>query len=281
MNKFTALDRVNALYSVINTDPISIINNTKLSSSILIYIKKSGVVLKINDNPNILPHKDSVFYINKDTEVTVQAKKNSSYDIYYFTSSEVKRVFNILSTLIINTTENTAKENCKHHNYDENYLCLESRDGDHSIFRMLHEDITPLRKTHILLYFLSSHPTLSLFYFFRKNIKFTFSESIRLIIEDDLSAPWTISDISKMMYTSESTARKKLSKENQTFSKILLEVRMHAAAKMILTTEKSINIVAQSVGYTSSSYFIKSFKNFFKITPKQLSLKIKRESIEK
>ena len=71
MNKFTALDRVNALYSVINTGPISIINNTKLSSSILIYIKKSGVVLKINDNPNILPHKDSVFYINKDTEVTV------------------------------------------------------------------------------------------------------------------------------------------------------------------------------------------------------------------
>ncbi|HAJ7145446.1 TPA: helix-turn-helix domain-containing protein [Escherichia coli] len=73
----------------------------------------------------------------------------------------------------------------------------------------------------------------------------------------------------------------KLLHKNQIISGILLEVRMQAAARMILTTEKHINSVAQSVGYTSPSYFIKSFKNFFKITSKQLSLKFGRTSAEK
>ncbi|HAZ3652598.1 TPA: hypothetical protein J1015_004544, partial [Escherichia coli] len=87
MNKFTALERVNALYSVIYTGQISSINNIKLSNSILLYIKQPGVILKINDGKEIIPHKDSVFFIDKGAVVTLQTKKNESYDIYYFSIS--------------------------------------------------------------------------------------------------------------------------------------------------------------------------------------------------
>lgn len=281
MNKFTTLERVNILYSVIFAGQISGINKTRLSNSILLYVKQSGVVVKINDEKEIFPHKDSVFYIDKGAVVTVQTKRNESYDVYYYSISEVRKVFNILCSLILGASDSAGKSNSEQNYYDENYLYIVSNEGDYSIFRKLHTDISAPRKIHIILYFLSGRSTSSLFYFFKKNINLTFSESVKSIIEEDLSAPWKISDVSKIMYTSESSIRKRLLHENQTFSGILLEVRMQAAARMILTTEKHINSVAQSVGYTSPSYFIKSFKNFFKITPKQLSLKFRRTSAEK
>lgn len=275
MNKFTALDRVNALYSAIYTSQYLNINNTTLSSSVLLYIKQSGVVLKIDDENEISPNKDSVFYLDKGSVVTIQAKKNSSYDIYYFSVREVKEVYYILCSLNFNATNGIIERNGYQHPAKENYLHLEADEGDFSIFRKLHANISISKKAHILLYFLSGYSTSSLVHFFKKNITFSFSERIKSIIEEDLAAPWKITDISQRMYISESSIRKKLLQENQTFNNLLLDVRMHAAAKMILTTEKHINVIAQSVGYTSPSYFIKAFKDYFEITPKQLSLKIR------
>ncbi|EFC1633334.1 TPA: helix-turn-helix transcriptional regulator [Escherichia coli] len=281
MNKITALERVNVLYSVIYAGQNSNINNIRLRSSILLYIKQSGIVLKINNGKDIIPHKDSVFFIDKGAVVTLQTKKSESYDIYYFSISEIKRAFNILCTLIFNASDYEERTNYNQDNYKGNYLYVKLAEGDYFIFKRLHSDISVLRKTHVLLYFLSGHATSLLFYFFRKNIEFSFSESVKLIIEEDLSASWKISDICNIMYISESSVRKKLLQENKTFCGILLEARMQAAAKMILTTEKHINAVSKRVGYSSPSYFIKSFKNFFKITPKQLSLKVRRTSTEK
>ncbi|EGJ4978951.1 AraC family transcriptional regulator [Escherichia coli :H19] len=277
MNKFTALERVNALYSVIYEGQISSINNIKLSNSILLYIKQPGVILKINDGKEIIPHKDSVFFIDKGAVVTLQTKKNESYDIYYFSISEIKRVFNIFCALSFNIFDCEKNTNTNQNSNENNHLHVKLIEGDYFIFRRLYADISVIKKTHILLYFLSEHSTSLLFYFFKKNIELTFSESVKSIIEEDLSASWKISDLCKIMYISESSMRKKLLQENKTFCGILLEVRMQAAAKLILTTEKHINVIAQSVGYTSPSYFIKSFKNFFKITPKQLSLKFRRK----
>lgn len=75
MNKITALERVNVLYSVIYAGQNSNINNIRLRSSILLYIKQSGIVLKINNGKDIIPHKDSVFFIDKGAVVTLQTKK--------------------------------------------------------------------------------------------------------------------------------------------------------------------------------------------------------------
>ncbi|CAD5780898.1 AraC family transcriptional regulator [Escherichia coli] len=277
MNKITALERVHALYSAIYAGQISSINNIKLNNSILLYIKRSGVILKINDENEIIPHKDSVFFIDKGAVVTLQTKKNESYDIYYFSISEMKRVFNIFCALILNVSDCAKRTNDNQSYNENNHLYVKLVEGDYFIFRKLHADISVLRKAHILLYFLSECSTSLLFCFFQRNIMLSFSESVKSIIEEDLSVSWKISDVCRIMYISESSMRKKLLQENKTFCGILLEVRMQAAAKMILTTEKHINAVAQSVGYTSSSYFIKSFKNFFKITPKQLSLKVRKK----
>lgn len=79
-----------------------------------------------------------------------------------------------------------------------------------------------------------------------------------------------------LLHISEVSIRKKLLKENNNFNKIVLDVRMHHAASLITTSNKHINSIASEVGYTSTSYFIRNFKDFFGITPKQFSLKVKQ-----
>lgn len=75
MNKITALERVNVLYSVIYAGQNSNINNIRLRSSILLYIKQSGIVLKINNGKDIIPHKDSVFLLIKVQLLRCRRKK--------------------------------------------------------------------------------------------------------------------------------------------------------------------------------------------------------------
>lgn len=67
-------------------------------------------------------------------------------------------------------------------------------------------------------------------------------------------------------------------KENNNFNNLILDIRMQHAARLITTTEKHINSISDEVGYVSTSYFIRNFKSYFGITPKQFSLKVKRKS---
>ncbi|WP_460898830.1 helix-turn-helix transcriptional regulator, partial [Staphylococcus aureus] len=76
----------------------------------------------------------------------------------------------------------------------------------------------------------------------------------------------------------EVSIRKKLEKENNYFNNLILDIRMPHAARLITTTEKHINSISDGVGYVSTSYFIRYFKSYFCITPKQFSLKVKRKS---
>ncbi|WP_224788349.1 helix-turn-helix transcriptional regulator, partial [Citrobacter amalonaticus] len=87
-----------------------------------------------------------------------------------------------------------------------------------------------------------------------------------------------LADLANILHMSEVSIRKKLEKESNNFNTLVLDIRMHQAAKLITTTEKHINSIANEVGYTSTSYFIRNFKEFFGITPKQFSLKVKKQS---
>ncbi|HDV8554419.1 AraC family transcriptional regulator, partial [Escherichia coli] len=105
----------------------------------------------------------------------------------------------------------------------------------------------------------------------------TFTEKLKKIIEADLSRGWKLSDLRDILHMSEVSIRKKLERENNNFNALVLDIRMQHATKMITSTEKHINRISYDVGYTSTSYFIRNFKNYFGITPKQFSLKVKRK----
>ncbi|HDV8478902.1 TPA: helix-turn-helix transcriptional regulator, partial [Escherichia coli] len=106
----------------------------------------------------------------------------------------------------------------------------------------------------------------------------TFTEKLKLIIESDLSKSWRLVDLANVLHMSEVSIRKKLEKENNNFNNLILDIRMQHAARLITTTEKHINSISDEVGYVSTSYFIRNFKSYFGITPKQFSLKVKRKS---
>lgn len=55
----------------------------------------------------------------------------------------------------------------------------------------------------------------------------------------------------------------------KTFSRYLIEYRMQKAAKLLTERDLRISDVAQAVGYNDASYFIRTFKSFYQMTPEQ------------
>lgn len=103
----------------------------------------------------------------------------------------------------------------------------------------------------------------------------TFVDKVKKIIENDLQKKWTLYELSILMNLAEISIRKKLEAESMTFNNLLLDIRMNSALKMLTKNSNHINSIAKSTGYSNVSYFIKTFKNYFGITPKQFRLNLK------
>jgi YesN/AraC family two-component response regulator len=55
----------------------------------------------------------------------------------------------------------------------------------------------------------------------------------------------------------------------RTFLEMVMEVRLDIAENLLLMTEKTINDIAEEIGYMNSAYFYKLFKNQYGLTPSQ------------
>ncbi|HCX4694587.1 TPA: helix-turn-helix transcriptional regulator [Escherichia coli] len=106
-------------------------------------------------------------------------------------------------------------------------------------------------------------------------------EKIARELATDISKKWKLSDLAEAFHVSEISIRKKLESEGVNFNQLLLDVRMNHAAKLIVRSNKQINMIANSVGYTSISYFIKVFKDYYGITPKQFEIALKENLTSK
>ncbi|MCR6171709.1 helix-turn-helix transcriptional regulator, partial [Escherichia coli] len=60
----------------------------------------------------------------------------------------------------------------------------------------------------------------------------------------------------------------RLNAEQTTFYQILLERRMNKAIQLLFDNELQVDMIAKKVGFSSVSYFIKTFKKHFGVTPK-------------
>lgn len=102
-----------------------------------------------------------------------------------------------------------------------------------------------------------------------------FSDRVKAVVESDLSKKWSLASVSEALSLSEIAVRKKLESENTSFYQVLLDARMHKAAKLILNENHHINTVSSKVGVSSTSYFIKMFSTYYGVTPKQFYLHYK------
>ncbi|MCV5886946.1 hypothetical protein OFN71_27405, partial [Escherichia coli] len=63
------------------------------------------------------------------------------------------------------------------------------------------------------------------------------SSRIRALISKDLTKPWTLKEIAKLVYMSESTVKRKLNKEGTTFTDVLQAARLDTAQKMVCNSD--------------------------------------------
>lgn len=97
----------------------------------------------------------------------------------------------------------------------------------------------------------------------------TISEAIKQLMGQDFAAGLpSFNDVAERLHLSESSLRRKLLKEHTTFQLIKDEVRCDLAKTYLLDTRLKINDVAERLGFTEPSSFVRSFRHWMGVTPK-------------
>ncbi|SJZ83333.1 helix-turn-helix domain-containing protein [Anaerorhabdus furcosa] len=89
-------------------------------------------------------------------------------------------------------------------------------------------------------------------------------------ISTHLQSKITLDKLSKIFYISESTIAKYLQENiGYSFSEMLTEIRISKSYDLLLYSDLSLNIIAQLIGYTDASHFIKAFTTKVGCTPNE------------
>lgn len=250
-----------------------VLENIRFYNCAIIYLHNAQLLIKTKDGNIINIPSESMCYVEKNTVADVTLHVSGigvPYEIFYIDSNILDDICKVMEPLLL-----APQKAC---NMRTRIFSCHMDETRSKIFkRLLNSDIPQHRQIYKITYLLSKMSDIELLvYSLSVSTDTTFTEQIKMIIETDLSKSWRLFDIANVLHMSEVSIRKKLEKEGNNFNNLVLDTRMHRAAKLITTTEKHINSIANDVGYMSTSYFIRNFKNYYGITPKQFSMKVKR-----
>lgn len=93
------------------------------------------------------------------------------------------------------------------------------------------------------------------------------SARVRSLLVSEAGKPWGASDVARRLAMSEATLRRRLASEGRSFSEILRDVRLSQALTLLQATDRSIEEIAQAVGYESASRFAVRFRQRFGQSP--------------
>ncbi|HIF9179124.1 TPA: helix-turn-helix transcriptional regulator [Photobacterium damselae] len=93
--------------------------------------------------------------------------------------------------------------------------------------------------------------------------------TIARLITQDPQRKWSVDDMAKALFTTQSTLRRHLAKEGVSFSQLLLDVRMGLALNYLTFSNYSISQIGHRSGFGSAAYFCDAFKRKYGITPSQ------------
>jgi AraC-like DNA-binding protein len=96
------------------------------------------------------------------------------------------------------------------------------------------------------------------------------SVRVRSLLAPAADRPWGAPDMARLLSMSEATLRRRLAAEGQSFSRILRDVRLSQALTLLQATDRSIQEIAQAVGYESPSRFAVRFRERFGQSPARL-----------
>lgn len=105
------------------------------------------------------------------------------------------------------------------------------------------------------------------------NISFMHNEArnltqrVRRCLATDPHNIWTAAEVADTLSMSEVVLRRKLSAENTALRNLMIDVRMSSALALLQSTDWPISVIAQHVGYESSSRFAERFRKRFGFAP--------------
>lgn len=247
------------------------LKNLTLSNYIMLLTKDSEIRIETNSLKKTID-KNSIALISKDIKFDVCFSNINKPTLIYLSCDTLR------DALKINLASNHLKIKENKNSIENNILIKKAQPEDILLFNKLkskfnNEIITSekIEHSHILkLAYLLSGLEINIMSFIYEMYNSSYTEKIINIISEDLSYEWTIKDISKRLYIGTSSLRKKLETEKTSFTRILTKTRMEHAINLLTTTNLNINTISNKLGYKTTSYFIKKFKEYYKSTPKKL-----------
>ncbi|WP_288346163.1 AraC family transcriptional regulator [uncultured Pseudoalteromonas sp.] len=106
----------------------------------------------------------------------------------------------------------------------------------------------------------------------------TLTHKVHTIIASDLTRDWDANSIAATLAMSESTLRRKLTAEDNSFQLIKDNARLSHGLHLIQSSSQSIGTIAQQCGFSSQSRFTDKFKLLFNTTPTALRKTIMSEA---
>ncbi|WP_410210703.1 AraC family transcriptional regulator [Aquirhabdus sp.] len=97
----------------------------------------------------------------------------------------------------------------------------------------------------------------------------SFSRLVSELVYDEALGFCTIEEVADKLHLSTRTLQRQLAQENQSFSTLIDELRQRKATAMVKKREFSLELIAEKLGYTDTTNFIRAFKRWTGKTPKK------------
>ena len=98
-------------------------------------------------------------------------------------------------------------------------------------------------------------------------------KDVRKVILTDIEHRWKAPDIAERLHMSEPTLRRRLAREDTSFSDILHDVRLSHALDLLMCTDVPITEISYAAGFGSPSSFARKFRERFELTPTEIRTK--------
>lgn len=239
----------------------------------ILYAKNCTISIRDEElNEEMVINKGSIAFFQRNINIRITMIKYAEYEpyeIYTLTNDTLVKLVKILESVMSFPIEITSKNRSLYHK-------VFSIDGT-DYHKFMFESITKPGDDNATIYelaclFTQVKQTDEIYTSLCISASRYFSDSVRKIIESNLSKKWKLSNVSEALNLSEVAVRKKLESENTNFNQMLLDVRMQKARRLILDENNHIGRISSSLGMSSTSYFIRLFSNYYGVTPKQFYL---------
>lgn len=95
---------------------------------------------------------------------------------------------------------------------------------------------------------------------------------ISSLVSQNLSSPWSATQVAQELNISVSTLKRKLKEHDLTFRQLLTQQRMEKAMKLLQENKYAIAEIALACGYESPSRFAARFRQYYALNPSEINI---------